>query len=149
MGQKTERPFVPRTPRSRSAVWLCRFPFFFRPSLAACLSFCIWRENFSFVFLFCPVPCIVTLHNHSIVKLYHAFVLHCFGALSYLSPFMRRFAALVLLMLCLSALLPLSLLSLFRLCCPVDRDPVVLVSLHLHSGRLSRRGSRVVRSLAR
>lgn len=49
-------------------------------------------KKFFFCFPVLPRPFIVTLHNHSIVKLSHAFVLHCLGAWSYLSPFLRRFA---------------------------------------------------------
>lgn len=92
-GQQPERLFAPRTPRRRSAVWLCRLPSFVRLSFAVRLSFCIWRKKIFFCFPVLPRPFIVTLHNHSIVKLSHAFVLHPFGAWSYLSPLIRHFSA--------------------------------------------------------
>lgn len=126
------------------AVWPCRLPSFVRLSSVVLHL----AKEFFFCFPVLPRP----LYRH-IAQSQHCkdFSRLCFTFFRRLVVFIAIHAALFrcsLLMLCLFALLPLSLLSLLRLRCPECQDPVVPEALQLRTWLLSQRGSRVVRSLA-
>lgn len=144
MGQKTELLFAPRTPRSASPFGCA----FLRPSSVLRSSGSL---NFSKIFAFPGLSRLLLCCHFAQLQRCKVFSRLCFTLFRRLVVFIAIHAALFrcsLLMLCLFALLPLSLLSLLRLRCPECQDPVVPEALRLCTWRLFLRGSRVVRSLA-
>ena len=85
--QQSKRLFVPRTPRSRSAVWLCRFPLFFRPSL-------VWFSEFLNFFAFPGLSRLFRCCHFAQLQRCKVFSRLCFTSFRRLAVFIAIHAAL-------------------------------------------------------